>query len=221
MGGRSVRDLTGQRFGRLVAVSCEIRTMASGQKRAYWSCVCDCGETKTIPSASLVTGCSNSCGCFRREFIGRTHKKHGMSGSRLYNIYGGMVSRCHNTADKDYKNYGNRGITVCVEWLADRSTFFGWALANGYSGNLSIDRVNNNKGYSPDNCRWATTVEQSRNKRQNVFIKIKEEVKTTAEWSKDYHIDPSTIWHRISMGWDPVDAVTKPIRGSEAISANA
>lgn len=216
-----VRDLTGQRFGRLIALSYEIKISNSGHRNAYWTCQCDCGNKKVIPSSSLVSGCSNSCGCFRKEFIGDTHRKHGMSDTRLYHIFGGMVARCYNPNNKDFKNYGGRGITICPEWLNDKTLFFDWAIENGYTEKLSIDRKENSRGYAPDNCRWTTNTEQARNTRQNVFIKIGTETKTLVEWANKFNIDPSTVWHRIKAGWKRVDAVTKPVKGSGMSLINA
>lgn len=156
-------DLTGQRFGRLVAIEKE-RTVGG---RAFWKCKCDCGEEKTVSSNHLRMGTVQSCGCLNaelcRERIAKINTTHGKSNTRLYRIWAGMLRRCFNARADNYEYYGARGITVCDEWKNSFQTFYDWSMVNGYADNLSIDREDVNGNYEPTNCRWVTMKEQNYN----------------------------------------------------------
>ena len=163
---RKMKNLKGQKFGRLTAI-CPVGKNRQGA--ILWLCNCDCGNDTVVEGRSLTSGATRSCGCLDRE----AHKfrpnrtTHGKSGTRLYCIWKKMKSRCSNPNDPDYQQYyGSRGITVCPEWLNDFQAFYDWAMSHGYSDELSIDRIDNEKGYSSDNCRWATAEEQRHNQRR-------------------------------------------------------
>lgn len=160
-------DFTGQRFGRFTVLE---RVENDKRGNTMWKCRCDCGNIVTVVGYSLKSGRSKSCGCAQIESVVEMNKRckstHGKKNTRLYRIWNGMKSRCFNKNDQDYCNYGGRGITVCEKWRHDFMAFYDWAVANGYDDSLSIDRVNNNGNYEPDNCRWATTSQQNSNRRK-------------------------------------------------------
>lgn len=175
------KDITGQRFGKLV-VNSDGKKKSNGDKRGLlWLCKCDCGNEVWVSGASLRTGNTKSCGCLHMkqlEEIDRTkisHAKHGATDKnghceRLYNVWKGMKNRCNRKNGDSYKYYGARGITVCDEWINDYAEFRRWALENGYDenaphGKCTIDRINNNGNYEPNNCRFVSMKEQNANKR--------------------------------------------------------
>lgn len=151
-------DLTGQKFGKW--------TVNNYVGRSMWECVCDCGTVAKVESYSLRSGNSRSCGCLTKEIASKTHKKHGYTRTRLYRIYYKMKERCYRPSNDNYKYYGGLGVTICKEWLNDFKTFAEWALNNGYSENLTIDRIDCGGNYEPSNCRWITIQEQQKNRRK-------------------------------------------------------
>lgn len=127
--------------------------------------------------------------------------KHGQKGTRLYDVWRGMIKRCENPNDIFHKSYRERGISICPEWRKDAAAFFKWALANGYKDDLTIDRINNDGNYEPSNCRFATAREQARNTRRNRYIKIGKEVKLLCEWVEQSGIKKTILWWRLNAGW--------------------
>ena len=156
-------DLTGKRFGRLVVI--ERHPMNSKQNKPRWVCICDCGNTTIVGGCELRSGNTSSCGCKQRC---PTNYRHGYAGTKIYQCYYNMLDRCYNPKNSHYKYYGERGITVCEDWLNDFNAFHSCVSKLRHYGEkgYSIDRINVNGNYEPENIRWATVIEQAKNKRK-------------------------------------------------------
>lgn len=181
-------------------------------KGTKWLCRCSCKEHNEVivEGAQLRNGNTLSCGCIHKEMLIKRNTIHGESCSHIYYIWNSMIKRCTKSDSKVYHLYGARGISVCDEWL-DFQTFLKWAKENGYRDGLSLDRINNNGNYEPNNCRWATNEQQANNKRNNIRIQYNGETHTAAEWSKILGINYHTIMSRINLlGWSYQDAL-KPV----------
>ena len=195
------RDLTGQKFHRLTV----LKQYSNNHGQIRWLCKCECGNTTIVLGGHLTSGHTKSCGCLDRE------KKATQQGlrvkyPRLYHIWSGMKSRCENPKNKNYIRYGARGITICPEWH-DLNIFIQWALNNGYDDNLSIDRIDVDKGYSPNNCRWADIKTQANNKRNVNKYSYNGEEHTIPEWADMYGIRYKTLWKRLKRGMSIEDAL--------------
>ena len=202
-----LENLTGKRFGRLTV----LERAPSVNKRTMWLCQCDCGNKKVVEAYTLKIGESKSCGCLRKE-AGKYTSTHGMSKHPLYKKYMKMVSRCECEHNKDYENYGGRGIKVCDEWRNDFMAFYDWSLKNGYKEELTIARIDNDRDYSPDNCRYVTKLRQNNNRRSNRFLEYNGEIMTMADWGRKMGIDPRVIEHRLNRsGWPVGKALTTPL----------
>lgn len=195
-------DLYGQKFNRLTV----IEKMPPDKSGAIiWKCLCECDNIVYARGNNLRNGDVKSCGCYRYEEI--SCKKHNPDNPRLYNIYNGIKTRCYNKKFKHYKYYGGKGITMCNEWKNSYLSFYNWAVENGYKEDLTIDRINNDKGYYPENCRWATRKEQSMNRSVNVKIKVNGKYKTPEDINKDTGIKINTIYTRRFRGMSDEDVV--------------
>lgn len=203
-------DLTGQRFGRWTVLS-RAQNMPYS-RRSGWLCQCDCGTKKVVDGVSLRRGVTQSCGCLHAEKARQRFTTHGGRRSRLYRIYHEMKTRCYCESNPDYPQYGGRGITICKEWLQDFSRFKEWALQSGYDTGLTIDRMDVNASYSPENCRWVTMKVQNNNKRNNHYLTFQGETHTVSEWADITGIPYNTLYSRIAkLGW-PVDrALTEKV----------
>ena len=196
-------DLTGKKFSRLYVTGNFVLTK---QGRRKWECRCDCGKTTWVVASNLISGKTKSCGCLNEEVKSRTHTKHGMSNSRLYNIWSNMKSRCECKTNDAYGLYGARGIFVCEEWH-DFEKFKNWANQNGYSDNLTIDRIDSNGNYCPENCRWATAKEQGNNTRSCRKITYNGKTKTMRGWEEEMGLSKGIIYWRLKHGWSEQKAI--------------
>ena len=196
-----IKDITGQRFGRLFAIS--FSHVNSG-RRAVWNCLCDCGNQCQVEGTKLTTGRTKSCGCLRPDAARENNSTHGYSTHYLWNTYAKMIARCYAPSDKSYKRYGARGIVVCERWRESFANFI--ADMGERPTGCSLDRVDNDGPYSPENCRWATITQQNTNTRQNHRITFGGEALTITEWAKRLNISERTIRSRLRYGW-PIDRV--------------
>lgn len=158
-------DIAGQRFGRLIVDS---YAFTNKHGKSMWNCQCDCGKVVVVSGSHLKTGHTLSCGCYSAEASGGRTRTHGMRWTRLYRIWLGMKARCTIPSRKDYKHYGGRGIAICDSWMNDFQSFHDWSLANGYADDLTIDRIDVDGNYCPENCRWVDMKTQANNRRKAV-----------------------------------------------------
>lgn len=188
-------DITGMKYGRLTAL---YPVKVEGEGRYDWICECECGNLTKATSSELKRGVRVSCGCSR--------KTHGMTGTRLYTIWNDMKQRCTDETVKCYKNYGGRGITLCDEWQSFEP-FMEWSLANGYSDELTLDRIDNNDGYYPGNCRYIDYHTQCTNKRTNRYVTYNGETRTVTEWDDLNGLSRGTTARRIDNGMSIEEAI--------------
>ena len=202
-------DLVGRKFGRLTVVSEAERTRSKGGASIrMWNCVCDCGNKRTL-SSSALTGCNTkSCGCYKKDVNKKRFTKHGLSKTKLYRVWSSIKDRCYRDGCKGYIDYGIRGIVMCDEWKSDFQAFYTWAMNNGYKRELSIDRIDVDGDYEPSNCRWATIKEQSRNRRDTLYVEYNGEKRTLIEVSEEVGISYGKMYARIfEMGKSLEEAI--------------
>lgn len=207
-----VNDLTGKRFGRWTVLNkTDPFVRKDGKTESQYVCKCDCGTIKVRKSKDIL-GNSSSCGCYRSEYMRKTRTTHGMTNTRLFHIWDSMKERCKIDND-NHKHWAGKGIRVCDEWLGENGfeNFRDWSYENGYSDELTIDRIDSNGDYEPSNCRWVDYFAQNNNSSNNVRMECFGETKTISEWSREYGINYSTFYSRIRHGWDIERALlTKP-----------
>lgn len=207
--------MIGKRFGRLTVID-EAGSAKSGNK--LWKCQCDCGNISVVSGSRLRGGYTKSCGCISREILTARNTTHGQRNTRLYRIWHGMKSRCYFSKNPNFADYGARGIIVCDEWLNNFQAFHDWAMANGYQDHLSIDRIDNNGNYCPENCRWATRTEQENNKRNNTPIEIDGRTMNITQWAKVSGVKQQTISYRYKKGIRGADLIKPPQKKGESLS---
>lgn len=197
-------DITGNKYGKLTVV----RRAENGPGGvARWECLCECGHTSIVSGRNLKSGAVKSCGCLTG---GRT--THNMSKTRLYREWAGIKARCYYKSQAGYKSYGARGIRMCDEWLNSFEAFAEWALSNGYRDDLTIERIDNGKDYTPDNCKWISLGDQANNRRSNIRITYNGETRNLSEWCKIYGRDYRFVHNRIrKSGWDFERAMFEPV----------
>jgi hypothetical protein len=202
-----VQDLTGRRFHRLLVIGYSGKNR---QSESMWRCRCDCGRYHIVRGTDMKTGHCKSCGCLAHEFSvsrGKDSATHGMHSTPTHRTWTAMKSRCSNPRDSNYPNYGGRGIGYCKEW----ETFVAFLRDMGERPKgMSLDRVDNNKGYAKDNCRWATPVEQTRNRRNTRMITFRGETMCLTAWAERYDMRISTLFTRLFHGWTIERALTQP-----------
>lgn len=204
-------DLEGERFGRLTVVAlAPSRATPSGSVKRYWYCSCDCGVSVVVSSGGLRSGGSQSCGCFHRERASAGSLTHGHSvetkRSPTYRTWQAMLTRCTNPRQKGWKNYGGRGIHVCARWSESFEAFL--ADMGDRGEGMTIERIDNEMGYEPGNCRWAVKDEQQRNSRANRLVTAFGETAILAEWAEWTGIPSGRIRRRLELGWTPEAAVS-------------
>lgn len=204
-------NLIGKTFGRLTV------TEFVGVKnyKTYWKCLCTCGNTTILAGSTLTSTHTISCGCRKKETEQENcfKVKHGKKGTRIYHTWRDMKDRCLNPNRNGFENYGGRGITVCEEWKNSFETFYEWAMSSGYRDNLTIERIDVNGNYCPENCTWATKQEQSMNKRNTVYITFNGETHNLKEWAEITGIPYPTLRSRWkSKKWTIERMLTQPKR---------
>lgn len=205
----AIKDLTGQKFGRLEVIAF---VGMNKHHRSMWKCKCDCGDERVVSGNCLTQGNTKSCGCLNDEVrhgkgVVPNRSTHGMCGTRLYGIWKSMRNRCNNPNNPFFHRYGKKGIKVCDEWN-DFNVFLEWATMSGYSNVMTIERIDNNKNYCPDNCMWIENELQAKNKSGNRLITIDGETHILSDWCRIKGIQYQYIWRHEKNGESAIDILT-------------
>lgn len=201
-------DMIGKKFGRLTVIE---RAENAKNGKTKWKCICECGNCVIVEGRHLRKGETKSCGCYHRERVAKANTKHSGYKTRLYYIWKSIKERCYNENNKHYKDYGGRDITMCESWKDSFESFRDWAVENGYSDELSIDRIDVDGNYEPSNCRWATEKEQANNKRNNRLLTYEGKTQTMAQWADELGFSYHTIVSRLcTYGWTVEEALSTP-----------
>lgn len=199
--------MIGQRFGRLVVVGYSHRNAG---RKLYWHGKCDCGKSHIAQGTNLKNGNIKSCGCLQKETIGSLNYKHGMRNTTTYVSWERMKQRCLNPNYKWFKDYRGRGITICKEWIDSFENFLS-DMGERPAG-MSIDRIDNEKGYYKDNCKWSTRLEQNNNKRNNRILTYRGIKRTLNQWARILNISRCTLKSRLHYGWTIKKAFETKVR---------
>lgn len=204
--------MIGEKFNRLTIIRQD--TSRKDKTRRYWMCRCDCGKWVSVSTADLKNGNTKSCGCLKRDNAKERLTTHGESKTKLYGVWNTMMSRCYNPKSERYNRYGGRGISVCAEWLHNYTAFRDWAITHGYADGLTIDRIDLDGDYCPENCQWVTSFEQMKNMSTNRFLTLNGETHILSDWARLTGISAATINKRLKRGWSVEKALTTPNGGS-------
>lgn len=187
--------MIGQKFGKLCVLS-ELEIRAKGGGKQY-KCLCDCGNITIVRSDHLKSGHTTSCGCNKIMIT-----SHRMSSHKLYHRWCRIKERCYNHNNVNYKHYGGRGIKMCGEWKNDFMTFYNWAIKNGYNDKLTIDRIDVNGNYEPNNCRLVDYDTQNNNRRNTVLLTCNGKTQSVSQWCRELNLKPSTVYSRVKRGYN-------------------
>ena len=205
--GRTAIEMTGKKFGRLTVIGIFARSEKNGE--IQWSCLCDCGGQTVAFGSSLRQGNKISCGCAANT--GEQSIKHGLHGAPGYYSWACMIQRCKNMKSTKWKDYGGRGITVCDRWLRFENFFEDMGPK---PPGKTLDRIDNSNGYEPDNCRWATPLQQGRNTRRNIILRNNGKAMTLSQWAEEIGVNYYTLHKRLCRGWDDEKVLTTPVENS-------
>lgn len=208
--GKSVLNLSGDRYGLLSVLSFYGKTDGRRPEK-LWTCQCECGSVVNVRQNNLRSGHTQSCGCHMRNRIAEAQKKHGMKDSSEYIAWRNMKGRCLNPNDKGYGRYGARGISVCDRWLNSFENFY-FDMGAKPSPAHTLERIDFNKDYCPENCKWATYKEQNRNYSRNVYIEYNGRRMCLKDWADEVGIENSLLRYRIRAGWPIDQALFKPVK---------
>ena len=208
------KDLTGMTFGRLTVIK---DTKKRKHGSIVWECECQCGNIVEATTDCLSGSKTKSCGCLHKELrpqiCKRTFTTHGQTKTKLYWVWQGIKRRCYSKKDKQYKDYGGRGISMTTEWKNDFCAFQKWAIQNGYKKGLTIERIDVNGNYEPNNCTWIPLRKQNMNRRTTHFLTYNEKTMSITEWANETGIPRKTISQRINnYGWSIERALTTKVR---------
>ncbi|WP_230706819.1 hypothetical protein [Bacillus paranthracis] len=202
-----LQDLTGQVFDMITVLEFSHKTYENKKYRSFWKCKCECGKEFVRRTDQIKTKRGyKSCGCYRKMITKKLfeennpNKTHGLSNTRLYKVYRKIIERCYYEKYEEFHLYGGRGIKMCDIWRNDFTSFYNWAMENGYNDQLSIDRIDYNGNYEPNNCRWADNITQGNNKRNNIVLTHNGLTMTLPEWARHLNLPYSTLANRRKKG---------------------
>jgi hypothetical protein len=207
-------DLTGQVFGRWTVLGrAPNRINPNGQTVVMWDTICTDGVAGQVSTSNLTHQKSTSCGCHRKEVSANLTKTHGLSNHPLNSIWAAMRDRCSRQTNSSFHSYGGRGITVCQEWQEDFMNFYNWSISKGWKPGLTLDRRNNDEGYSPDNCQFVTPSRNARNMRKTIIVSMFNESVPALDAFERHttgRVECITFMNRLRAGWDVYDALYTP-----------
>lgn len=198
-----VNDFTGQQIGRLTVIQRSNDIIESnGRRRTAWLCRCECGKPVVVRGECLsnTKRQTRSCGCLSADIARQSKLTHGHTDTKLYGVWCGIKARCYNANSAAYERYGGRNIQMCNEWRNSYIDFETWAIGNGYTDGLSIDRIDVNGNYEPSNCRWVNATAQANNRRTNRILNFNGEEHTLTEWAQMLNVSPKTLFSRLYAG---------------------